>query len=300
MKITIRKDMQDFLKDPLLKAGYEIYLEGEKDSYDSEMFIGYPSSNLHNGTYPNLKTIQLLSAGYDGLDLERLKEEKITVMNARGVYSEPIAEFVLANILYSMKDLDILKSNQDKKEWNRSNALPLSLIDKKVFLLGTGSINEEVAKRLHVFKAQTIGFNSDGRDLEHFDLCHPLSQMPDMIHEADIIVASLPSNKHTIHLFNGALFDKIKENAIFVNVGRGSLLDEKDIQNHTKHLKKIILDVFEEEPLSKDSYLWEEENVVITPHISFFSERNNQNRLDLVFENIKRLKNKQSLKNQIL
>lgn len=300
MKITIRKQLQDSLEELLINQGHEVYLEGNEDSYDSEMFIGFASYDLHKGNYPNLKIIQLMSAGYDGLDYERIKEENITLLNARGVYSEGIAEYVLAQVLYAAQDIDTMLQNQKNKVWNQGNISSMSLINKNVFLLGTGSINTEVAKRLKPFRTNNIGFNSDGRDIEHYDKCYPLSEMKSMLEKADVIIASLPDNKHTKHLFDKEAFDLISKDTIFVNVGRGALLDEASIKGHTKHFRKIILDVFEEEPLDKDSYLWNEDNVVVTPHVSFISSHNEQNRIDLILENLNNLKTNQPLKNQIL
>ena len=171
---------------------------------------------------------------------------------------------------------------------------------QNVFLLGTGSISQEVAKRLKAFSAKLTGFNSNGRSIEHFDETYPLSELKERIKEAEIIVAALPDNESTNHLITKEMIQLVQEDAIFINVGRGGLVDEKSIQGHTKHLRKIILDVFETEPLPTDSYLWTESNVITTPHMSFYASQNDANLVKLVLENINNIEKQKSLTNQIL
>ena len=241
-----------------------------------------------------------MSAGYDKLNVKRLEKENVRVSNARGVYSEAIAEYIIAYLLYSLKDIDSLKQNQDNKLWDRETLDLQSLLGANVFYLGTGSIAHETVTRLKAFKTQNMGFNSDGRKIDGFDECIPLKDLKKHIHKADIVIASLPSNQHTHHLMDGEMFKMMKKGSLFINVGRGSLVDEASIQNHTNHLRHIILDVFEKEPLSEDSFLWDEDNVVITPHSSFISKHNELNQINLALENLENIKNNKDLKNQIL
>ncbi len=299
MNITIRKEMEVFLRGPLEAFGHTIKLEGDSDAYECDVFIGYGSNTLNKDKYPNLKVIQLLSAGFDSLDLDRLKNEGVSVLNARGIYSEAIAEYVVANILSVLKETKVFQHNQEHKIWDRTISLG-TLKNKTVYYLGTGSINEEVLARLKGFKTHNIGFNSNGRDIEGFDKCYPLSELNSILNKADVIISSLPHNDATIKLFTNKEFDLIKEGAIFVNVGRGSLLDEKSLENHTKHLKGIILDVFETEPVSEESFLWNEANVIMTPHISFMSQDNQESLLNLVLSNVKNIEQAHSLINQVI
>ncbi|HZJ87362.1 MAG TPA: NAD(P)-dependent oxidoreductase, partial [Erysipelothrix sp.] len=282
MIIALDKNFEDSLKKPLEKEGYTVYIHKQDNFELANVYVGYANQDIHKKTYPKLEAVQLMSASYTKLNIERLKKEGVLIANARGVYSDAIAEYVIAQILSSLKDLETLRENQMHHVWDKTNLDIQTLIDAKVYYLGTGSIASEIEARLRPFKTQSTGFNSNGRKVDGFDECFALDNLKEHISKADIIIASLPDNKHTRHIFDKALFALIKEGAILVNVGRGSLLNELSMQNHTKHLRKIILDVFEMEPLSEDSYLWDEPNVIVTPHMSFISKNNTKNLLKLV------------------
>ena len=300
MKITITQKLKPIFEETLISEGHTVYGTEDAQASNAELYIGYAENKIQQENFPNLKYIQLASAGYDNLDLEKLKNKKVQVANAKGVYSEAIAEYVLTYILYALKDIKYLEKLQETKTWDKSQIKPKTLMHQNVFLLGTGSISQEVAKRLKAFSAKLTGFNSNGRSIEHFDETYPLSELKERIKEAEIIVAALPDNESTNHLITKEMIQLVQEDAIFINVGRGGLVDEKSIQGHTKHLRKIILDVFETEPLPTDSYLWTESNVITTPHMSFYASQNDANLVKLVLENINNIEKQKSLTNQIL
>lgn len=300
MKISLPKDLYDFLSEKLMDKGYEVIQHDDPLAHLVDVYVGFGDKNLHRQNYPNLKMVQLNSSGFDQLDLEKLKQDAIKVQNAKGVYSEAIAEYVFAYLFYILKDIETLAQNQREKAWERHNFKTMSLKNKTIFLLGTGSINTEIAKRMKAFKTKQVGFNSDGRSQEHFDETAPLSQLSQMIQDADVVICALPDNAATRHLFNQTLFQKMKQDAIFINVGRGSLVDETAIKDNTKHLRMLVMDVFEEEPLSTESDLWHLEQMLLTPHISNRSDENIENLAALVLMNLKKLENHEELVNTVV
>lgn len=296
MKITTNVEFLELLSKPLESLGHKVSVNDE----EADMYIGYPNKTIHQENYPNLKYIQLASSGYDSLDMEQLRRQDVSIANAKGVYSDSIAEYVLTYILYILKDVNQLKEMQESKVWDKKVLSPKSLMTQNVFILGTGSISQEIAKRLQAFSSTITGFNSDGRLIEYFPNCDALSNLKDRLSEADIVISALPDNEYTKHLFNKETFTLMKEDSILINVGRGSLIDESSIKTHALHLNRIVMDVFEKEPLEKENNIWEMPNVIVTPHMSFISAQNGQNLLKLVLENLENIKNKQSLTNKIL
>ena len=165
--------------------GHNLLNEGNKDV---DYIISSPSDcNSSHENYPKLKYVQLTSAGYDGLDLEALNKRDIRVMNARGVHSPAIAEYILTYILTIYKQTFHYKTLQEHKEWNKDVKYE-TVNAKKVIFLGAGSIAQETAKRLNPFGAHTIGLNSDGRMIDGFSECMKLNKGLEEISSADVVI----------------------------------------------------------------------------------------------------------------
>lgn len=299
MNIVILERFYDSIAPVLEQLGHQVYKDTDEVTDNIEVYVGFADKEVNKDKYPSLKYIQLASAGFDGLDLELLKKQEIRVMNAKGIYSEEIAEYILAYVLSSYKMLPELQVNQENKIWSKKFEF-ISLKNKKVLYLGTGSIAQETAKRFASFGTENIGLNTKGGERDYFDFCYPLKDMYLYLNDADIIVCCLPENEDTIHLVDATFMQRLKEGSIFINVGRGSLVDEKSIKDSIAHLRSIVLDVFESEPLSQESYLWETENVVVTPHSSGISSNNIIKITELVVKNIERIQSNKELFNQII
>lgn len=294
MKLYIHEDYLDIFAEDAKQLGFTLTTQKEAEVIICQVSQIEDLNQLHN-----LRIIQLLSAGYNGLDLETLRKNSIHLLNARGVYSEEIAEYILAHVLSVYKSVIEMHTNQNQKVWDRT--LPMdSLVNKTILYLGTGSIAQETARRFNSFGVTNIGLNTTGHNIDGFDKTDALTNLDKYISDVDIIIAALPENDTTRHLLNGTSFSKMKAGMVFVNVGRGSLIDEQSLKGHIKHLKALILDVFEAEPLDENHFLWNEENVLITPHISFKSKLNDQKRQRLIIENLKRIKNNEDLINVII
>ena len=102
----------------------------------------------------------------------------------------------------------------------------------------------------------------------------PLSQLNNALSAADVIILTLPLTEQTKHLMNEERFSLLKSTAVLVNIARGAIVDTEALLNHIDNLGGAVLDVFEDEPLSEDSPLWDKQNIILTPHNSFVGERN--------------------------
>lgn len=246
-----------------------------------------------------LKWVQLLSAGLDSVDFERVKKENILLSNARGVYSEPIAEYCMAYILMTYKQLPFFMKNQSEKQWNR-DINQKSLRQKKVVFLGAGSIAQATAKRLKAFSAFCIATNSDGRPIAGFDASYRLDDIEAYMPLGDIIINTLPLNDETHHFMDDKVFALLKEDALLINIGRGQTINiESLLRVLDDKLSGVVLDVFPQEPLAQSSPLWQHPKVLITPHLSYSCDLNNEDRLALVLKNLDRFQQGKTLKNQI-
>lgn len=116
-----------------------------------------------------------------------------------------------------------------------------------------------------------------------------MDKLPEALLKSDIVVLTLPLNDSTKHLFNKDLFKKFRKESILVNIARGAVVNEPDLIEapQTGILGGAPLDVFEAEPLSESSPLWNIKNVIVTPHNSFASPNNGKRLFEAVYNNLK-------------
>ncbi|WP_159648356.1 D-2-hydroxyacid dehydrogenase [Erysipelothrix aquatica] len=280
--------------------GFEIIRYPLETVYDgnADVIVGM---HLPKETIPhNLKFAQLLSAGYDHINIELYKEAGVSIANGRGMYSIPIAEYCLAYILNHYKSIPSYLKQQAEHKWERLNQ-NRALDTAKVLILGTGSIAQETAKRLNAFNAQVDGVNSNGRSIEHFSQCFALDALDSYLPNYDIVICTLPSNDATYHIMDARQFGIMKNDAIFINIGRGACVNLEGLMTVLDtNLAGVVLDVFETEPLDANHPIWDHPKATITPHASFETSKINDYRLDIVMHNLKRFAEQMPLMNRII
>ena len=241
--------------------------------------------------FKKLKYIQVTSAGLDRLPIDYINENNIKLFNARGVYSIPIAEWTILKILEIYKHSREFYQKQDKKIWEKNREI-LELNDKKVAILGFGSIGNEIAKRLKAFNTNITAVDIVEISNEYINECYNISEIKKVLPDKDIIISTLPLTKDTKGFINEEKLMLMKDKSIFINLSRGGIVNEKDLIKilKTEKLLGVALDVFETEPLEAKSELWEQKNIIITPHNSFVSENNNKRMYDVLLNNLKKMK----------
>lgn len=237
--------------------------------------------------FKSLKYIQLTSAGFDRVPLDYINDHKIKIYNARGVYSVPMAEFALTGILQLVKQSRFFYENQKHHMWEKSRTLG-ELSGKTAVIVGAGNIGTEVAKRLNAFDMTVIGVDVCNNEKLYFDNVELLSELDEYLKIADVVVLTLPLMDSTRGMFDKTKFELMKENSIFVNLARGPLVVENDLIDslEQKRIGGVVLDVFDVEPLEKNSPLWDMKNVILTPHNSFVGENNNKRMFKVIVENL--------------
>lgn len=242
--------------------------------------------------YAHLSLIQLESAGYDQYDVEALNEHKIRLCNASGCFGDVISEYVIGALILMFQRLDRYVRRQQAHCWEKESSVRM-ISGSTIVVVGMGNIGATLAHHLHHMGANVIGVRAHPQQKEHgVERMIALSQLDEVLPCADAVVLCVPANAQTKGFFTHRLFTLMKENAIFVNVGRGSLVSLTDICQalDEKSIGGAVLDVMEEEPLPPDHPLWDYENVLLTPHVagtfanaaSFFQFE------ELVVENLRR------------
>ncbi|WP_133628173.1 phosphoglycerate dehydrogenase [Fonticella tunisiensis] len=307
MKALFTYDYGKEKMDRLRSLGYDILVVKEDgltysdEIGDAEIMVCYnPFKTLDIQKMRNLKWIQLSSVGIDQVPIEYIKKQGIILTNNRGGYGIPIGEWVVLKILELLKQSYSFYRNQQTKIWKVNTSL-LELYGKTVGFIGTGNIALESAKRLKGFDVRLLGINTSGRTVGDLDECFSLEKIDEVLGRCDIVVVTIPYTSKTHRLINKDRFKAMKRGSFLINVSRGAIVDEIELINNLKSGKigGAALDVFEQEPLCSDSPLWDMDNVIITPHNSWISEKRNDRRFEIIYENMRRYINNEELKNVI-
>jgi len=240
--------------------------------------------------FASLRYVQLTSAGLDRVPLDYIRSHPITLHNAGGVYSIPMAEFALCGVLQLYKKSRIFSQNQSAHCWEKQRDL-MELYGKTVGILGCGSVGTECAKRFAAFGCHVIGINRTGKHSQCFDSVVSIEQLDVVLPKVDVLILALPLTQQTTHLIEKSCFEKMKTGAILVNVSRGAVVDTNSlIQALENKLGGAVLDVFESEPLDKENPLWDMENVILTPHNSFVGDGNRRRLYSVIKKNLEQVK----------
>lgn len=283
--------------------------EGEREWLamlaEAEILLDFDRTHIEDLTEvaPKLRWVQGTMAGA-GPFAERagLADTDIVVTTAGGVYSGPLAEFVMLALLAHVKDFDRLRADQRERRWHER---PVdSLESRTLCIVGMGNIGRTVAGRARPFGMRVAGVKRTVReDDPAWRLADELYGTQDLhkaLGEADYVVVTLPHTPETERLLDAGAITAMKPGAYFVNIGRGKVVDEAALIRALQdgHLSGAALDVFEEEPLPPESPLWEMENVIVSPH-STDNVPGLTNRLltDLFCENLRRHLAGEPLKN---
>ena len=281
-----------------------LYVEKEnmtdKIKADTDIFVTY-GGDLTDGEaeqFENLKWVHVMSAGIDEIPKEIF--DKAIVTNSTGIHKIPMTEFAVGLLLQYYKNFNQLHEAQNKKEWitySRSE----ELYGKEAHILGTGSIGSHLAKALQIFGVRTVGYNTNGRLIEGFDQTHAISELNSQIGSADIMVNILPSTRETTNFLQTATFKAMKDEAVFLNIGRGTVMTDEALIEvlEQKYIAHVLSDVFNEEPLPADSPLYTFDNLTITPHCSAKTRMYNFRAFDIFTFNLERMNNESEMKNVI-
>lgn len=218
---------------------------------------------------PHLKWVQTWWTGVDSLIFPELKNYPVVVTNAKGAYAPPLAEFTIFACLYFAKEYLKLNANKNQKKWEQFEGG--SLFGKTMGIFGLGEIGSEIARRAQVMNMKVIAckrrFDSTTKNQENYTMVR-FEDSEELFSKSDFVVNAAPITKHTAGYINYNRLCLMKESSVFINVGRGPVVVEKDLIKilEEKKIKGAALDVFEKEPLDRSSPLWDFDNVIISPH----------------------------------
>jgi phosphoglycerate dehydrogenase-like enzyme len=240
----------------------------------AEIIVGW-KKEIKEAFHPDspLRWIQSWSAGVNSMPLKKLKEMNVTLTSANGVHAYPISETIFALMLALTRNIHVYIKNQLNRKWHHSG-LELELHAKTVGIIGVGAIGLETAKIAKAFGMEVIGIRHSGKPEKNVDEMYSPLQLNELLPRCDYVVVTLPLTNETHQLFGKEQFDLMKPSSIFINIGRGAIVEENELITALSNgeIAGAGLDVFEKEPLSEDSPLWDMDNVIITPHTAGSTE----------------------------
>ncbi len=270
--LLITGGMPEYLMENILTDGYDMqHIENPTDEElaAAEVIVGFPPVPRLSSA-ANLKWLQIPWSGADGYADHPDFPAHVILTNATGAFGRPIAEYAFAAVFALMRRFHQYRDVQKESKWERQGD-EMSPTGKRVLILGAGDIGTNAARLFKMMDCHITGVRRVVRDIPaEFDAMITLEQVDQVLPEADIVICCMPHTPLTQGFMNRQRLELMKSTAIFVNVGRGTLVDHDalaDILNAGK-IYGAALDVTSPEPLPQDHPLWKCRNVMITPHVS--------------------------------
>lgn len=194
--------------------------------------------------------------------------ERTIVTNAAGVAAGMMAEYMMGGFLHFTLDVAGFQRDKAARAWNPRNLTPLA--GKTLLILGLGQTGRALAKRAKAFDMTVLGTRARPQPMEDVDEVHPATALPEILPRADFIAVATPLTDATRGMVAKAEIAAMKTGAILADVSRGGVVDQAALRDALEagHLGGAVLDVFETEPLPRESAFWALENVLLTPHCS--------------------------------
>lgn len=242
----------------------------EPDFSDCEVIFGHADPRL----LKKAARLQWLCSDFAGV--EKYLDDSVwphpgcLLSNSSGAYGPAIAEHVVMVLLMLLRRMPEYQSELARREWTVH--MPIrSITGSHMAVLGTGDVGSHIARRLQALGAVVTGVSRSGRaEGPGFDRVLPLTRLEEVLPRADALILALPATAETAGLLSRRRIALLPPQALVVNVGRGSTVDQEALVEAllSRSISGAALDVMTPEPLPRDHPLWSCPNTVLTPHVS--------------------------------
>jgi len=259
-----------------------------KAAEDAEIVFGGFSREMFLAA-KKLRWVHAYSAGVDSYLFPELVNSQVILTHSSGIHRIQVSEIVFALMLALAKKLHKLVKLQSEAKWER--LVPEELAGKTIGILGLGNIGMETAWKAKAFGMRVLAVEKvQIRRPTYVDELFRPEELENVLHESDYLAITVPLTKETYHLVGEKELRLMKPTAYIVNVARGAVVDSNALLKALKEgwIAGAGLDVFEQEPLPKDSEFWTLENAVITPHIAGSTPQYEERAVKIFCDNLKR------------
>jgi phosphoglycerate dehydrogenase-like enzyme len=249
-----------------------IFLHGDREMLDAA---------------PQLEWIQAITAGVDDLPLEEIARRGIRLTNGRGIHTIHMAEYAIAAMINLARNFHRMFRNQMRNQWKR-RVPQEEICGATVGIIGLGAIGREIARKAAFMGMRVIGVKRTPTRLAHVDAVYGPEDMGRVFQQSDYVINLLPATPATEKMIDRRFFEVMKPTASFINMGRGTTVNEADLIEILRRqgIKALVSDVYETEPLPPESPLWDLENVILTPHICGVSPHYMARAMEIIEHNL--------------
>jgi phosphoglycerate dehydrogenase-like enzyme len=257
---------------------------------DADAFYGKITPELLAAA-GRLRWIQSPAIGLERTMFPELIAHPVVMTNPRGIFSDNIADHVMALVTAFARQIHLLVRHQLRHAWRTDDYRVIHLPDCTLGIVGLGGIGSAVARRAAAFEMRVIAVDArrTDRPAEVAELW-PQERLPDLLAQSDFVVLCAPETPETRGLFGSATFKMMKRSAYLINIGRGKVVQLDPLVEALRagEIAGAGLDVFEIEPLPANHPLWDMENVIITPHVAGYGPHIDERRIQVLLENARR------------
>ncbi|MFG2884417.1 2-hydroxyacid dehydrogenase [Streptomyces sp. NPDC048297] len=248
----------------------------------------------------NVRVIQTLTAGVDDMTAQLSSiVPGVRLCNARGVHEASTAELALTLILASLRGIPQFVRAQREEHWQ--GGFHPSLADRSALIVGYGAIGAAIEDRLAPFELARVARVARSRRATARGPVHPLTELPALLPEADVVILSTPLTDETRGLADAGFLGRMKDGALLVNVSRGPVVDTKALLDELESGRiTAALDVTDPEPLPPGHPLWQAPGVLISPHVGGPSSAFLPRAKRLLVDQLNRFVNHEPLRNVVL
>ena len=263
---------------------------------DAEYLVGFVDMLVDNelfATAPNLRLVQLLSAGYDRADIDSARKASVPISNNGGANSVAVSEHALMLMLATSRQLVRQHTNVASGRWRGNDTPKLTeLRGKTVGIVGLGTIGKKTARLALAFGMNVIYYDvarlTEG---EEDALGVRFRLLRELLRQSDILSLHVPLNDTTRHMIGAEQFSEMKSSAILINTSRGPVVDEVALTDAltSGEITAAGLDVLDQEPPPADNPLFGLDNVILTAHMAGPTFESNEARVRNAFDNVQRV-----------
>ncbi len=271
---------------------------------ETDIFYGHPSAELLS-IAPRLKWIQSSSAGVEFVaSVPDLVASDVILTNTRGAHGPSIGEHTLALLLAMTRHIPESMEQQRRKHWERGTLYRTAreINGLTMGILGFGALGKGIASRAKAMEMELLAVDAQAIAGEPLlDEVWPVSRLEEMLSLSDVVVVSAPLTPGTANLLNADMIRAIKKDAYLIVVSRGGIVDEDAVVDALESgaLAGAGIDVTAQEPLPKESRLWEAPRLILTPHLAGASAPKERRVVEIFKENLIRYQNGDPLLNVV-
>ncbi|WP_320128661.1 D-2-hydroxyacid dehydrogenase [uncultured Sphaerochaeta sp.] len=267
----------------------------------AEVIVGFVKQEFIKKA-KNLAWLHLSSIGVDKhIDKSIYCNPNILLTNSAGTYGKSISDHILGFMIALSRNFPFFQANQSKALWCKKDAAK-DLFGSSVCIIGLGDVGMELSRKLKALDMYVIAVKRTITEKPSFiDELHTTDELDLVLPKADFVVLCLATTPETVNLMNRNRLKSMKKDAYFINIGRGTLVDQEALYDCLSHkeIAGAAIDVTTPEPLPEDSPLWKLDNLIITPHCAGKSPSTGKRHFQIFHDELGRYLNGERLKNLI-